>query len=264
MAPGADADKPEPRKCLRPILSTERTSTVMTDSIQILIAEDHALFRQGVRRVLSMEPDLQVTGEAQDGKEAIMLAQKLQPDVILMDINMPKQNGLQATRDIKSAMENVAIIVLTAYDDEEQLFLALRSGASAYFSKEVLPDTLINAIRVVSQGKYVVGEQIMDHQQLHRWLLRRFEDLALNGGEDGKTLMPLTSREMEILEHITRGASNKAIAQALGISQQTVKNHMSSILRKLSVADRTEAAVLALRRGWIRLQDTKLPVAQDS
>lgn len=229
----------------------------MAQLIRIMIAEDHALFGQGLRRVLDMEPDLQVVAEVADGDAAVERALDLVPDVILMDINMPKRNGIQAMQDIKSAHDEIKVIILTAYDDEEQLFFAIRAGASAYFPKEVMPEELVQTIRTVHQGAYVVEGKVMREQDLFHWIMKRFDELAIYGDGPDTTLMPLSPREMEILEHITRGSSNKEIAFALGISRQTVKNHMSNILRKLSVGDRTQAAIVALRRGWIRLQDTK-------
>ena len=197
-------------------------------TIRILIVEDHPLFGQGLRRVLELEPDFTVVGEIADGQVAVDKAPQLKPDVILMDINLPSLNGLQATRLIKTNNETIAVIVLTAYHDDEQLFHALRAGAAAYFPKDVMPS------------------EIRKH----------FEELAVFGESADEMFVPLSPREMEILQYITRGASNKEIARELGISRQTVKNHMSSILRKLAVNDRTQAAVLALRRGWVRLQDT--------
>lgn len=223
--------------------------------IRILIAEDHPLFGQGLRRVLTLEPDLEVVAEVYDGEAAVQQARALTPDIVLMDINMPKVNGLQATQEIKANLENVAVIILTAYDDEEQMIFALRTGASAYFVKDVLPNELIAAIRSVRAGKFVVHGQTMSDTELMQWLLAWYNERAQFDGDDQGTLMPLSTREMEVLELIVRGASNKMIASSLGISQQTVKNHMSSIFRKLAVSDRTEAAMVALRRGWIRLQD---------
>ncbi len=224
--------------------------------IRILIAEDHPLFGQGLRRVLTLEPDLEVVAEVQDGEAAIERARALRPDVVLMDINMPKVNGLQATQEIKAKHEQIAVIILTAYDDEEQMIFALRTGASAYFVKDVLPSELIAAIRIVSAGQYVVNGQVLaSTTELMQWLLAWYNERARFDGNAEGTLMPLSAREMDVLELIVRSASNKMIATTLGISQQTVKNHMSSIFRKLSVNDRTEAAVIALRRGWVRLQD---------
>jgi DNA-binding NarL/FixJ family response regulator len=163
---------------------------------------------------------------------------------------------LQATQEIKATRKNVAVIILTAYDDEEQMIFALRTGASAYFVKDVLPSELIAAIRVVRAGQYVVNGQVLaSTAELMQWLLAWYNERAKFDGNAQGALMPLSAREMDVLELIVRSASNKMIATTLGISQQTVKNHMSSIFRKLAVNDRTEAAVIALRRGWVRLQD---------
>ena len=135
---------------------------------------------------------------------------------------------------------------------------AVRAGAYAYFPKDVSPSELVNAIEQVSQGNYVINDEVLAKPQVANWLLTQFENMAINSDEGPEeTFRALSTREMEILKHITRGLSNKEIAKALGISRQTVKNHMTSILRKLAVNDRTQAAVYALRRGWIRLQDTK-------
>ena len=228
----------------------------MSLPIRLLIAEDHALFGQGLRRVLSLEADFEVVAEVKDGEAAIGSALKLRPDVILMDINMPKINGLQATQQIKALWDEARVIILTAYDDEEQMFFAMRYGAAAYFSKDVAPDQLIQAIRTVCQGKYVVGGRVLDEAKLIEWLVAWYNQHATYTSDGEETLMPLSPREMEVLAYIVQGASNKVIAVTLGISQQTVKNHMTSIFRKLGVSDRTEAAIVALRRGWIRLQDT--------
>jgi DNA-binding NarL/FixJ family response regulator len=226
------------------------------DKIKVLIVDDHPFFREGLRNILSTTSDLQVVGEAKDGEEALQAAQSLQPDVIVMDINIPVLNGMQATRRIKSAHPDIKIIMLTAYDDDEQIYHAIRNGASAYYPKDVAPDHLIEVIRHVNQGKYVVDEQLMSQGEIEKWIneaLEQFGNVLLDAEEK---FMPLSSRETEILRLITRGLSNKEIAYTLGISHQTVKNHMTSILRKLDVEDRTQAAVFALRKGWVRLQDT--------
>ena len=204
---------------------------------------------------MSLEADLEVIAEVKDGEAAVESALALRPDVILMDINMPKINGLQATQKIKALWDKARVIILTAYDDEEQLFFSLRYGASAYFSKDVAPDELIDAIRTVNVGKYVVNGHVLDEAKLIEWLLAWYNQHATYTSDGEETLMPLSPREMEVLAYIVQGASNKVIAATLGISQQTVKNHMTNIFRKLKVGDRTEAAIVALRRGWIRLQD---------
>ncbi len=222
--------------------------------IRVLIVEDHPLFGAGLKRVLELEDDIEVVAEAHTGKEAVELVERVRPDVVIMDVNLPEMNGLQATREITSRMDSVGVIVITAYHDDEQLFHALRAGAMAYYPKDVQSSELIPAIRQVAKGNYVVGDMVMSKPQVASWLLRKFEEMAVFEDAD-VVFSPLTSREMEILKLITKGYSNKEIARELGISRQTVKNHMSSILRKLAVNDRTQAAVLALKRGWIPLTE---------
>jgi two-component system response regulator DegU len=219
-------------------------------AIRVLIVDDHPVFRDGLRNCLN------VIGEAQDGEEALQAAASLQPDVIVMDINIPLLNGMQATRQIKEDHPHINIIMLTAYDDDEQIYHAIRTGASAYYPKDVSPDDLVEVIRHVSQGKYVVDRKLLDEKEIERWLADAFEQFGGLWADMEDKFKPLSPREMEILTLVTRGLSNKEVAYTLGISHQTVKNHMTSILRKLDVEDRTQAAVFALRRGWVRLQDT--------
>ncbi len=230
----------------------------MADQIQVMIVDDHPVFRQGLRNVLAVHDDLYVVGEATDGPEAIELAQELLPDVVLMDINLPTLNGLQATRELKMLCPEINVIMLTAYDDEEQIYHAIRAGASAYYAKDVSPERLVDVIRHVSQGQYVIGETVLDEEGIGQWLLEEFRRFG-GGVFDGEVefFAPLSPREMEILELVIQGMSNREIAYHLGISHQTVKNHMTSILGKLGVADRTQAAVYALRHGWVPLREQK-------
>jgi DNA-binding NarL/FixJ family response regulator len=229
----------------------------MVEKIRIMIVDDHPLFREGLRRVLKEEDDLLVEAEVADGQQAIVLACDIHPDVILLDINLPSMNGLQVTREIKSSLPNTAVINLTAYHDEEQIIHAINAGASAYYPKEVMPDKLIFAVRQVTKGQWVIDDQVLTEKEMKDWLFEQYRQVAAPGLVDDSRFAPLSAREMEILQYVVRGSSNKEIAHALRISQQTVKNHISSILRKLDVKDRTEAAVYALRHGWIRLEDTK-------
>jgi DNA-binding NarL/FixJ family response regulator len=224
--------------------------------ISIMIVDDHPLFRQGLRRVIEAEDDMEVIIEVGDGEEALRLAQKMIPDVIMMDVNIPTMNGLQVTRSLKASLPKIGVIMLTAYHDDEQIFHAIKAGAGAYYPKDVTPRKLIEAIRQVSQGNYVIDDNVLAKSQVASWLLKQFEQISTLGTSPDELFVPLSPREMEILQLIARGYSNKEIAHELGISRQTVKNHMTSILRKLSVNDRTQAALYALRRGWIRLQDT--------
>jgi len=230
----------------------------VSEQIRVLIVDDHPVFRQGLRDVLETDINLNVVGEAADGEVALELVHEINPDVILMDINLPTINGLQVTRKIKAQLPGMKIIMITGYDDAEQVFHALRAGASAYCPKDITPEALIGIIRTVRDGKYVVGEKIMNHDEIVDWIeekIGRFAGPLISDTED--VFIPLSPREMEILEHVTRGMSNKEIAYKLGISHQTVKNHMTAILRKLRVDDRTQAAVYALRHGWVRLENTR-------
>ncbi|MFQ5575380.1 MAG: response regulator [Anaerolineae bacterium] len=223
----------------------------------VMLVDDHPLFRQGLRRVLEAEGNLEVIMEVADGEEALRLAKQLAPDVVLMDINLPHMNGLQVTRELKQSVPDVAVIMLTAFHDDEQIFHAIRAGAAAYFPKDVTPRRLVEAIKQVSQGNYVIDDEVLDKPEAASWLLQQFDHVAYVDGEPNQMFAPLSPREMEILQHIAKGQSNKEVAYALGISRQTVKNHMTSILRKLAVNDRTQAALYAVKRGWIRLQDNE-------
>lgn len=221
----------------------------------VMLVDDHPLFRQGLRRVLEAQGGIEVIMEVADGEEALRLAKQLTPDVILMDINLPKMNGLQVTRELKQSSPEIAVIMLTAYHDDEQIFHSVRAGAAAYFPKDVTPRRLVEAILQVGKGNYVIDDEVLDKPEVASWLLSQFDKVAYVDGLPNEMFAPLSPREMEILQHIAKGQSNKEVAYELGISRQTVKNHMTSILRKLAVNDRTQAALYAVRRGWIRLHD---------
>ncbi len=224
----------------------------------IIIVDDHPLFREGVRSVIDAEDDLNVLAEGTSGDQALQLVRELRPHVALIDINMPNMNGMQVTRQIKAERLDTSIVLLTAYDDVEQVLHAFKAGASAYCSKDVEAGKLVDIVRQVARGFYIVGDQVFDAEGLEDWLSRGVEAVRrphLDG--DIEAFTPLSPREMEILQYVTRGMSNKEIASKLGISHQTVKNHMTAILHKLDVEDRTQAAVYALRHGWVRLQDTR-------
>jgi DNA-binding NarL/FixJ family response regulator len=223
--------------------------------ISVLIVDDHPLFRDGLQKALELEDDIEVIGQCADGEQALKAMARLQPSVVLLDINLPTINGLQVARQLKTERNNVSIVFLTAYHDSQQVLHAMRAGASAYCPKDIMPDELIEIIRTVAHGYYVVGEERVSAQDVSAWINANLE--ALSGSyivDPDEHYIPLSPREVEILQFVTNGMSNKEIASRLSISQQTVKNHMTSILKKLNVQDRTQAAVTALRHGWVRIQ----------
>jgi DNA-binding NarL/FixJ family response regulator len=228
------------------------------ERIRVLLVDDHLLFRQGVHWALESEEDINIIGEATDGREALRLAGELEPDVILMDVNIPTVDGLEATKTLKINQPRIGVIILTAYDDDEQLFQAIRSGAAAYFSKGIEPSELAQAIRRVANGEYIIDGALLDKPLLASRVLKEFSNLSTIERTVQPYFAPLSPREMEVLSSIAHGKSNKEIARALDISDQTVKNHISSILRKLNVNDRTQAVIYALQQGWVKMQDIEL------
>jgi DNA-binding NarL/FixJ family response regulator len=228
--------------------------------IRVLIVDDHPLFRAGLEKALSMEEDMIVVGHGPDGEQALSLVHELHPDVVLLDVNLPGQNGIQVAHRLKRERSEVAIVFLTAYHDTYQVLLAMRVGAAAFCEKNIHPDDLVEVIRTAAAGHYIVNGERMDSNGVAAWIHKNVYDIVGPYSDDpDKHFVPLSKRETEILESITLGMSNKEVASELGISQQTVKNHMTSILRKLNVEDRTQAAVMALRHGWVRIQDKDMP-----
>ncbi len=224
--------------------------------ITVLIVDDHQIFRQGLRDSLLLDENIEVVGEAANAEAALQQARDSRPRVVLTDVNLPGMNGLQLVQHLRREVPGVRMVVLTAYDDEEQLYHAVRSGAHAYFSKDVSPTRIAEVVREVGQGRYVIGNKVLEENEIAPWLLHAGERFSITSGDElQEGLVSLSPREMEIIRYITRGFSNKMIAHRLGISHQTVKNHMTSILRKLDVEDRTQAAIYAIRHGWVRLQD---------
>ena len=223
--------------------------------IRIVVVDDHPLFRQGVVDSFSLEDDFEVIGQADSGNEAVNLIRALQPDIAILDVNLPEINGQQITRKLTTEKCPTKVILLTAYDDTEQVIHSMRVGARAYSSKDIEPEKLSHMIRVVMEGKYYIRQEVMDQTEMAAWLEQQTEKAARPYSDPGEPFHPLSNREMEVLECVTLGMSNKEIASNLGISHQTVKNHVTAILRKLGVEDRTQAAVYALRRGWVRLYE---------
>ncbi len=211
-------------------------------SIKVLIADDHSMIRQGLKQILELENDMTVIAQASDGSEAISLARQFKPDVILMDINMPGTNGLQAIKDLKAEKSTARIIVLTMHEDREYLFKTLQFGAEGYVLKDAEPSVLIEAIRNVYKGRNYI------QPNMTRELVREFNRVTLHE-KDKSPDTSLTARELEVLGLITEGMINKEIAKKLYISEKTVKNHVSNIFRKLNVSDRTQAAIYAYKHN---------------
>lgn len=207
--------------------------------IRILIADDHALVREGIRKLLELDPDIQILNEVGDGQGAINLARREKPDIILMDVNMPGTDGVVATRVIKKEMPSVHIIALTIYEDEEVVEM-VKAGVSAYVLKDVAGAELIDTIHRVMQGEVVIHPRVAN---------RLVRELARNDKKNEDTR--LTKREKDVLLLLVRGHSNKDMADVMFISEKTVKNHLTSIFKKLGVKDRTQAAVYALKHHII-------------
>ena len=222
---------------------------------RIVIVDGHTLFRRGVRNILELEGDMEVIGEAGNGREAIALVEELTPDVILMDVGLPAPNGIETTQRIKRELPHTGVIVLAANDDEDQLFEAIKAGAAAYVLKDIDPSDLIAIIRRVRSGEYLINDKVFAKPAVASRVLKEFRELAVYGNDAQPIFAPLSPREVEILDNIAQGMTNKQVAYALSISEQTVKNHMSSILHKLSVNDRTQAVVYAMRQGWIKIPE---------
>jgi DNA-binding NarL/FixJ family response regulator len=223
------------------------------DQISVFIVDAHPLFRQGIRATIEAQPDMTVVGEAADGQGAVNDASSAAPDIMLIDVTLPIMNGLEVLRSIKHIQPHTGIIIITDQEDEEDLFRAIKLGAAAYFLKDVDPSVLVDAVRRVSQGEYLINDNVLARPLLASRVLKSFRELAVGEPGTEPLFVPLSAREVEVLDYIAKGNSNKEIARVLKISDQTVKNHITSILRKLAVNDRTQAVVYALRKGWIKM-----------
>lgn len=213
------------------------------EPIRILLVDDHVLFRKGLSSLLSEQKDFEVVGEAGSGQEALEKAQELMPDVILMDIYMPGWDGLEATRRIKEALPYVRIVMLTISEEDHNLFEAIKAGAQGYLLKKIEPQELFDMLRGVFHGEAPISRTMAAR------VLDEFVRQAQRGPEDAKALAKLTSREREVLKLLTQGTSNKEIANQLGISENTVKNHLRNIMEKLHLENRVQAAIYAIREG---------------
>jgi DNA-binding NarL/FixJ family response regulator len=216
-------------------------------SIRVLICDDQALVRGGFRAILGTQPDIEVVGEAENGAEAVALAERRQPDVILMDVRMPVLDGVEATRRLVAGRSPARILMLTTFDLDEYVHAAIRAGASGFLLKDVTPANLLDAIRVVAGGDALLAPSVT------RRLLERFAITLPVGDHSSETLAQLTSRETEVLRLLAAGLSNAEIASELVVSEATVKTHISSLLRKLALRDRVQAVILAYESGLVKL-----------
>jgi len=214
--------------------------------IKVLLAEDHAIMREGTREFIQRESDMEVVGEASDGEEAIELTVKLKPDVVVMDIRMPKLNGIEATKKIKEQLPSIAVLILSAYDNDQYIFALLEAGAAGYLLKGVRAHELIDAIRAVYAGESVLHPVIAS---------RVIQRLVKPTAEETRAVELLSERELEILKLAAKGINNRDIAEQLFVSPRTVQVHLGNIFNKLGVASRTEAILYGLKRGWLSMDD---------
>lgn len=230
---------------------------VQVETTKIVLADDHQLFREGVKRIIELESDMEVIAECADGEEVITVCRNLLPDIVLMDINMPNVNGVEATQAVREHCPDTRVIVLSIHDDEAYVFETLRTGASGYLLKDMEAEDLVEAVRLVARGDAYI------HPKVTGKLIDEFRRLSDGEGASGRfRTMPLNSgwrnvltrREMEVLKLMAEGRSNRAIGEHLFISEKTVKNHVSSILQKMDVQDRTQAVVKAIKSGWVKLK----------
>jgi len=220
----------------------------MSNSIRLLLADDHVMLRQGTAELLRREPDLEVVGEAGDGQQAIELVHTLKPDIVIMDVRMPTLSGIEATRRIREQFPQVQVLVLTAHDDDQYVFSLLQAGASGYLLKTAPIGNLIKAIRQVRAGESPLDPAIA------RKVVVSMSGSPITSSSFEPSLQSLTARELEVLQLLTHGLSNRAMAEELFVSDRTIQTHLTNIFSKLGVVSRLEAVLTAIRRGWLTLE----------
>jgi two-component system, NarL family, response regulator LiaR len=223
----------------------------MDEKIRILLADDHVMLRQGTLALLQREADIEVIGQASDGRQAVDLAHGLRPDIVVMDVRMPELSGVEATRQIREALPEVQVLVLTAHDDEQYIFSLLEAGASGYLLKTAPVSELAKAIRQVKSGESPLSPSIA------RKIVVRMSNKdakSPQAAQENANSNDLTSRELEVLQLLAQGMNNRAIAESMSVSERTVHAHLSNIFTKMGVSSRLEAVLLAIRRGWLTLE----------
>jgi DNA-binding NarL/FixJ family response regulator len=228
----------------------------MTQKIRVLIAEREALYRRGIQASLQSQDQFEVVGAVDSADDAYRQVDEKSPDVALLGTNLAEAPGLTLSREMRRRHPAVAVVVLASNENDDELFGAIRAGAAAYSGRDISEETLFSLIERSARGEYVINEQLLSKPYVAARVLDQFRSNTLGEPSLNSEFMPLTDRELEILKRVSDGMTNAEIGYALGISAQTVKNHVTSILRKLAVNDRTQAVVTALRRGWITIDDT--------
>jgi DNA-binding NarL/FixJ family response regulator len=221
-------------------------------TIKLCIISPQSLFRQGVRHSLAGMSGIEITAEAEASDEALSAVENSLPDVVMVDIDTPSDNGLQLARQIRQRLPNIGVIVLTSTPEDDQLFQAIKAQAAAYLSKDITAEELVNAVKRTAKGEHPINESFVSHPKVAEQVLHHFRELPLGQGTES-IVSPVTAREQEILNYMAKGYLNKQIALALDISEQTVKNHVTSILRKLNANARTQAVVEAIKHGLVTI-----------
>lgn len=217
--------------------------------VRVLLADDHTMFRQGMRRILESQPEIEVVGEAEDGEQACQLVEKLSPDVVVMDVHMPRMDGVRATRAIMQRENPPVILMLTMSRQDDYVFEAIKAGARGYYLKDADSSELVNAINLAASG-----EPVLESAMAQR-VVREFRGLSANRQKHTSGLATLDDRDVDILRRVAAGQPNLAIAEALNLSEKTIKNHLSQLFRKLRLENRTQAAIYALRHGLVTLEE---------
>ena len=230
------------------------------DKIRVFAISNNTLFRQGLNQAISQSDDIEVISESGLDEETLEMVITFSPEIVLLDIGLPMLTGLNLGRQITQRSPAISVIILAPYNiDDGQLFQAIKSGAAGYLTMDSSAEEITSSIRRIHQGEFIINELVLSRPLVAEKVLRQFQDFTILGGAMESLATPLTARELEVLSYAARGYINKQIAYQLGVSEQTIKNHMTSILRKLDANDRTQAVVLALHYGWISPQVKQPP-----